>query len=99
MTYAPMRPAAVIVIKSAFTSDGKIVAWQCDAYHAGERPFLGRRGSETPYDTPNIRVTTYTSDSPLSTGSYRFLRGAANHFSRQGDIDEIAGGAGVDPCA
>ena len=97
MTYATMRPAAVIVIKSAFTSDGKIVAWQCDAYHAGERPFLGRRGSETPYDTPNIKVTTYTSDSPLSTGSYRSLGGAANHFAREVHIDEIAEATGIDP--
>ena len=48
MMYTSMRPAAVITIKSGFTSDGKITAWQFDAYHAGDRPFLGRRGSDTP---------------------------------------------------
>jgi nicotinate dehydrogenase subunit B len=97
MMYATVRPAAVIVVKSGFTPDGKIVAWQFDAYHAGDRPFLGRRGSDSPYDTPHVRVTTYTSDSPLSTGSYRSLGGAVNHFAREVHIDEIAEAVGLDP--
>ncbi|HET9199380.1 MAG TPA: molybdopterin cofactor-binding domain-containing protein [Dehalococcoidia bacterium] len=97
MTYATARPAAVINVKSGFNKNGRIVSWQVDAYHAGDRPFLGRRGSETPYDTPNVRVTTYTSDSPLSTGSYRSLGGAANHFAREVHIDEIATELAVDP--
>jgi isoquinoline 1-oxidoreductase len=97
MTYATMRPAAVIRIKSGFTEDGKIVAWECHGYHAGDRPFLGRRGSDSPYDTPHVKVTTYTSDSPLATGSYRSLGGAANHFAREVHIDEIAETVGVDP--
>ena len=97
MTYATMRPAALIRIRSGFTSDGRITAWECHAYHAGDRPFLGRRGSETPYDTPHVRVTTYTSDSPLATGSYRSLGGAANHFAREVHIDEIAAATGIDP--
>jgi isoquinoline 1-oxidoreductase len=42
-------------------------------------------------------VTTYTSDSPLATGSYRSLGGAANHFAREVHIDEIAEAVGVDP--
>lgn len=97
MMYATVRPAALITIKSGFRSDGAIVSWQCDAYHAGDRPFLGRRGSETPYDVPHVKVTTYTSDSPLATGSYRSLGGAANHFAREVHMDEIAAAAGVDP--
>jgi isoquinoline 1-oxidoreductase len=97
MMYATVRPAAVLNVRSGFSKDGKIVAWQVDAYHAGERPFLGRRGSETPYATPNVRVTTYTSDSPLSTGSYRSLGGAANHFAREVHIDEIATELDIDP--
>ncbi len=96
MVLATMRPAALIRIKSGFTSDGKIVAWECDAYHAGDRPFLGRRGSDSPYDTQHIKVTTFTSDSPLSTGSYRSLGAAANHFAREVHIDEIAEAAGLD---
>jgi isoquinoline 1-oxidoreductase len=97
MTYATMRPAALIRIKSGFTSDGKIVAWECHAFHAGDRPFLGRRGSDSPYDAPHVRVTTYTSDSPLATGSYRSLGAAANHFAREVHVDEIAEATGIDP--
>jgi isoquinoline 1-oxidoreductase len=97
MMYATFRPAALITVKSGFASDGTIVAWQCDAYHAGDRPFLGRRGSETPYDAPHVKVTTYTSDSPLPSGSYRSLGAAANHFAREAHIDEIAAAVGLDP--
>jgi nicotinate dehydrogenase subunit B len=97
MIYATMRPAAIIRIKSGFTADGRIVAWECDAYHAGDRPFLGRRGSDSPYDAPHVRVTTYTSDSPLATGSYRSLGAAANHFAREVHIDELAEALGLDP--
>jgi isoquinoline 1-oxidoreductase len=97
MVYATMRPAAVIRIKSGFTSDGRITAWECHAYHAGDRPFLGRRGSDSPYDAPHVKVTTYTSDSPLSTGSYRSLGAAANHFAREVHIDELAEAVGLDP--
>jgi len=97
MTYATFRPAALITIKSGFRADGTIVAWQSDGYHAGDRPFLGRRGSETPYETPHVRVTTYTSDSPLPSGSYRSLGGAANHFAREVHIDELAALLKIDP--
>lgn len=97
MMWATFRPAALIQIKSGFTSDGKIVAWESSGYHAGDRPYLGRRGSETPYDTPHVLVTAYTSDSPLPTGSYRSLGGAANHFARESHVDEIATAVGLDP--
>jgi nicotinate dehydrogenase subunit B len=97
MTYATFRPAALITIKSGFRADGTIVAWQCDAYHAGDRPFIGRRGSDTPYETPHVKVTTYTSDSPLPPGSYRSLGGAVNHFAREVHIDEIAALLKIDP--
>lgn len=97
MQTATVRPAGLFSVKSGFTSDGRIVAWQFDAYHAGDRPFLGRRGSETPYDIAHARVTTYTCDSPLATGSYRSLGAAANHFAREVHIDEIAEAVGIDP--
>lgn len=97
MIYATMRPAALIRIRSGFTSDGRLTAYECHAYHAGDRPFLGRRGSDSPYDHPHARVTTYTSDSPLATGSYRSLGAAANHFAREVHIDEVAAAVGLDP--
>lgn len=97
MTWATFRPSALIEVKSGFKTDGTIVAWQFTAYHAGDRPFIGQRGSQTPYNTANVNVTVYTSDSPLRTGSYRSLGGAVNHFARESHIDEIAHAVGLDP--
>ena len=96
MTWATVRPAALFELKSGFTKEGKIVAWEFKAYHAGV-PFIGRRGSETPYDIGNVEVTTYACDSPLRAGSYRSLGGAANHFARETHMDEIAEAVGLDP--
>ncbi|HJM89836.1 MAG TPA: molybdopterin cofactor-binding domain-containing protein [Dehalococcoidia bacterium] len=98
-TLSTFRPAALIEIKSGFTSDGRIVAWDYRAYHAGERVMIGRRGSMSPYDTPNVRAEVFRSDSPLRSGSYRSLGGAVNHFAREVHIDEIAAATGVDPVA
>jgi len=97
MTWATFRPAAIIEIKSGFKSDGRIVAWQFHAYHAGERAAIGRRGSQSPYDVPNVKVEVSAGDSPLRAGSYRSLGGAVNHFARESHMDEIAAAAGVDP--
>ena len=96
-TLSTFRPAALIEIKSGFTSDGRIVAWDYRAYHAGERVMIGRRGSMSPYDTPNVKAEIFRSDSPLRSGSYRSLGGAVNHFAREVHIDEIAAATGVDP--
>jgi len=95
--YATVRPAALLKIKSGFSTDGRLLAWECHAYHAGERPFLGRRGSDSPYAAPHARVTTYTSGSPLGSGSYRSLGAAANHFAREVHADEVAAAVGIDP--
>lgn len=97
MAWATFRPAALIQIRSGFLSDGRIVAWEWHGYHAGERSFIGRRGSDTPYDIPHVRVTCYASDSPLRAGSYRSLGGAVNHFARESHMDEIAATVGLDP--
>ncbi|MEX1252859.1 MAG: molybdopterin cofactor-binding domain-containing protein [Dehalococcoidia bacterium] len=97
MAWSTFRPAALIDVKSGFKADGTIVAWESKGYHAGDRPFLGRRGSDTPYAVPNVRVATFTSDSPLRSGSYRSLGGAANHFARESHMDEIAVAVGLDP--
>jgi CO/xanthine dehydrogenase Mo-binding subunit len=95
--WSNFRPSAVIQIKSGFTSDGRLTAWQADAYHSGERVMIGRRGSETPYDAPHVRSMVYRSDSPLPSGSYRSLGAAVNHFAREVHMDEIAEIAGLDP--
>lgn len=95
--WSNFRPAALIQIRSGFTSDGRVVAWQSDAYHSGERVMIGRRGAETPYDAGNIRSLVYRSDSPLPSGSYRSLGAAVNHFAREVHMDEIAEAVGKDP--
>jgi isoquinoline 1-oxidoreductase len=95
--WSTFRPAALIQIKSGFKSDGTIVAWDYIAYHAGERPMIGRRGAESPYDIPNKKVVVAAGESPLRSGSYRSLGGAVNHFAREAHMDEIAAAAGVDP--
>ena len=95
--WSNFRPAALITIKSGFTSDGRLTAWQSDAYHTGERMMIGRRGSDTPYDAPHVRSVVYRSDSPLPSGSYRSLGAAVNHIAREAHMDEIAEVAGLDP--
>jgi isoquinoline 1-oxidoreductase len=97
MMWSNFRPAAIVRIKSGFTSDGRLTAWQSDAYHSGERVMIGRRGTETPYDAPHVRSMTYRSESPLPSGSYRSLGAAVNHFAREAHMDEIAEAAGLDP--
>lgn len=96
-TWATFRPAALIRVKSGFKRDGTLTAWEFRAYHAGERVNIGRRGSETPYDVPNVQVSVARSDSPLRSGSYRSLGGAPNHFAREVHMDEIAERTGLDP--
>ena len=96
-TWSTVRPAALIEIRSGVSSDGEIVAWDYVAYHAGETPFRGRRGADTPYGTANVRIAVANAESPLSSGSYRSLGGAVNHFAREVHIDEIAAGMGIDP--
>lgn len=95
--WSTFRPAALIQVKSGFKSDGTIVAWEFNAYHAGERPMIGRRGSESPYNIPNSKVVVSAGESPLRSGSYRSLGGAVNHFAREAHMDEIAAATGVDP--
>ncbi len=97
MMWSNFRPAAIVRIKSGFTSDGRLTAWQSDAYHSGERVMIGRRGTETPYDAPHVRSMVYRSESPLPSGSYRSLGAAVNHFAREAHMDEIAEAAGLDP--
>ncbi len=95
--WSTVRPAALIEIRSGFTSAGDIVAWDYTAYHAGDTPFRGRRGADTPYDVPNVRVSVANSESPLKSGSYRSLGGAINHFAREVHLDEIAARLEADP--
>jgi len=95
--WSTVRPAAVIEIRSGIKADGTIVAWEHTAYHTGERAMRGQRGSDTPYNTPNVRIAVAVAESPLRSGSYRSLGGATNHFAREVHLDEIATTLKLDP--
>ena len=95
--WSTVRPAALIEIRSGVKTDGTIVAWEHTAYHAGESAPRGQRGADTLYNIPNVRVAVANAESPLSSGSYRSLGGAVNHFAREVHVDEIAVDLKLDP--
>jgi isoquinoline 1-oxidoreductase len=90
-TWAYVRPAGVIEIRSAATADGRLVAWDCHNYNSGAP------GIRPLYDIPHQRIAFDPSDSPLRQGSYRALAATANHFARETHIDEMAARIGMDP--
>ena len=95
--WGTVRPATLIEIRSGFQADGKIVAWECTAYHTGDLAIRGQRGADTPYNTPAVRIAVADCKSPLKSGSYRSLGCAGNHFAREVHIDEIAASLHMDP--
>jgi isoquinoline 1-oxidoreductase len=98
MEWATFRPAALITIRSGFNSDGTLVAWDFHAIHTTtDRPMIGQRGSECPYEAAHRKVVVSAGPAPLRPGSYRSLGGAVNHFAREVHIDEIAAALGLDP--
>ena len=92
-----VRPAALIEINAAVDDSGKLVAWDYTAFHAGDNAFRGRRGADSPYDSPATRIRVADSPSPLPHGSYRSLGGAVNHFGREVHIEAMARELGIDP--
>ncbi len=98
MVWSTFRPAALIKIRSGFDAQGTLLAWDYHAAHTtADRPMIGQRGSETPYDVPHNRVVVAAATSPLRPGSYRSLGGSVNHFAREVHMDEIAATVGADP--
>jgi nicotinate dehydrogenase subunit B len=90
-TWAYFRPAGVIEVKSAITSDGKLLAWDFHNYHSGSS------GIETPYAVPNVRTEFHSVPLVLRSGSYRGLAATANHFARETHMDALAAVAKIDP--
>ena len=98
MTWSTFRPAALITIRSGFDGDGRLTAWDFHAVHTtADRPMIGQRGSETPYEVSHVRVVVSAGPAPLKPGSYRSLGCAVNHFAREVHTDEIAASLGIDP--
>jgi nicotinate dehydrogenase subunit B len=92
-TWAYVRPAAVIDIRSGATSDGDLTAWEFTNINSGDAGIL------CPYEIPNQRIEFRPADSPLRQGSYRALAATANHFARESHLDELAARIGADPLA
>jgi len=98
MTWSTFRPAALITIRSGFNGDGRLTAWDFLAVHTtADRPMIGQRGSETPYQVADVRVAVSAGRAPLKPGSYRSLGCAVNHFAREVHTDEIAASLGIHP--
>ena len=90
-TWAYFRPAGVIEVKSAISTDGKLLAWDFHNYHSGSS------GIETPYAVPNVRTEFHSVPLVLRSGSYRGLAATANHFARETHMDALAHAANLDP--
>lgn len=89
--WAYFRPAGVIEVKAAITSQGKLLAWEFHNHNSGGAAI------ETPYEVPAKFIRSHGGKSPLRQGSYRGLAAAANCFARESAMDELAIAAGFDP--
>lgn len=90
-TWAYVRPAGLIEVRSGVQNDGSITAWEFHNYNSGTSAISPL------YHFPNVRVEFHPVRSPLRQGSYRGLAATANHFARETHIDEIARSVGIDP--
>jgi isoquinoline 1-oxidoreductase len=90
-TWAYSRPAAVIECKAGLQPDGSLNAWEFTNINAGGSAIA------TPYEIPNTRISSVSSESPLRQGSYRCLGATGNNFARESFMDELAAAAGADP--
>lgn len=91
--YDTFRPAAVVKITSGASKSGKISVWDYHEY------FAGARGSDTIYDVPDSRTTSYSARDahPFGTGAWRAPGNNTNTFARESQIDIMAAKLGVDP--
>ena len=95
--YDTFHPAGVVKIKSGIDKSGLIKLWDYNLYGAGSR------GSDTIYDVPNNKTTSYSQKKdappvhPLATGAWRAPSNNTNTFAREIQIDIMAAAAGIDP--
>ena len=90
-TWAYLRPAGVIDVRSGARRDGTITAWEFHNYNSGPA------GIGTPYDVANQKIQFHPVKSPLRQGSYRALAATANHFARETHMNELAHELKMDP--
>ena len=95
--YDTFHSAGVVKINSGIDKSGMIKLWD---YHVW---FSGTRGSDTIYDVPNARTTSYSRGKnappvhPFATGPWRAPNNNTNTFARESQIDIMASNAGIDP--
>jgi nicotinate dehydrogenase subunit B len=95
--YDTFHTAGVVKIKSGIDKSGKIKMWDYHVY------FSGTRGSDTIYDVPHAKTTSYSEDAkafrvqPFTTGPWRAPNNNSNTFARESQIDIMASAAGIDP--
>jgi len=91
--YDTFRPAAVVKVISGADKQGKIRVWDYHEYYAGSR------GSDTIYNVPNQRTTSYSGKDvhPFATGAWRAPGNNTNTFARESQIDIMASRLGIDP--
>lgn len=95
--YDTFHPAGVIRIKSGMDKSGMIKMWDYSVYYGGTR------GSDTIYDVPNSRTTSFSQNPdatpihPFGTGPWRAPNNNTNTFARESQIDIMASAAGIDP--
>lgn len=91
LSWAYLRPAAVIDVRTSATRDGTLTGWELTNINAGGAGLI------SPYATDSVRERFQPARSPLSQGSYRALAATVNNFARESHLDEVAATLGVDP--
>ena len=95
--YDNFHTAGVVKINSGLDSSGLIKLWDYHVYYSGTR------GSDTIYDVPNAKTTSYNRNKnaplvhPFFTGPWRAPNNNTNTFARESQIDIMASEAGIDP--
>ncbi len=95
--YDTFHSAAVVKVNSGMDKSGIIKMWDYHVY------FAGTRGSDTIYDVPNAKTTSYSRNKnappvhPFATGPWRAPNNNTNTFARESQIDIMASRAGIDP--
>ena len=95
--YDTFHPAGVYRVRSGIDKSGMIRLWDFNVYYGGTR------GSDTIYDVPNAKTTSYGQNMdavqihPFGTGAWRAPNNNSNTFARESQIDIMASAAGIDP--
>ncbi len=95
--YDTFHPAGVYRVRSGIDKSGMIKLWDFNVYYGGTR------GSDTIYDVPNAKTTSYGQNMdavqihPFGTGAWRAPNNNSNTFARESQIDIMASAAGIDP--